>query len=376
MLFLVLSLGACGMGGGGGSGGGGPTSPTNTGGTTGTASGTAGLTSTLYINQAYASINNGNISNPTSNLLDFNMSTFSSSAPYSQTSYTYGWLLPDNAGNLWAVESQIPSSTNSGPHPSYAIVKFSGASNNPSSLSPTTIITLPSNTLVQTLAFDSGQNLYLDEESTTSTLGTIVKYTAPSYGSPTTIVTYSPSGGSISGSGGCTPSAYLAFDRSGNLWAAENYYTGTGCSDQIAEYNTSGTPLVSPYGTLSGGHFSILFDSLGNMWGLQTTCSGCNSNTSAAIWEWNGSPNGSNTPTTPIVTLPSGISSNSQAVFDANGNLWFDASNNTGTGCSINSYIYELPGGSTTLSTAKTYGNCNYLFGIAVTPAPTGYPIN
>ncbi|MHB8423495.1 MAG: hypothetical protein ACYDAM_12170 [Leptospirales bacterium] len=341
-------------------------------------SNTAGLTSTLYINQAYASINNGSISNPTSNLLDFNMNTFSSTTPYTQTSYTYGWLLPDTAGNLWAVETQIPSSTNnSGLQASYAIVKFSGASSTPSSLSPTTVITLPSNIHVQSLAFDSSQNLYLDEESTTSTTGNIVKYAAPSYASPTTIVNYSPSGGSTSS---CTPSAYLAFDTTGNLWAAENYYTASGCSDQIAEYNTTGT-LLNHYGTLAGNHFSILFDSFGNMWGLQQSCSGsyCNSNTTAAVWEWNGAPNGSNNPTTPVVTLPSGISpsgSSIQAVFDGNGNLWFNASNSTGSGCSNNSYIFELPGGTSTLNTAKTYGSCNFLFGIAVTPAPAGYPVN
>ncbi|MHB1605502.1 MAG: hypothetical protein ACYCTV_03805, partial [Leptospirales bacterium] len=37
----------------------------------------------------------------------------------------------------------------------------------------------------------SSQILYLDEESTTSTTGNIVKYAAPSYASPTTIVNYS-----------------------------------------------------------------------------------------------------------------------------------------------------------------------------------------
>ena len=378
MLF-TLSLAACGGGSGGGSGGASTSTPTNTTGSGGTVSGTSGLTSNLWVNQAFATISNGSISNPNSNLIDFkNMSVSQTPVPtvYPQSSYTYQWIVPDNAGNLWATETQIPTSTSGGTSPTLAIVKFTGASTNPSSITPTPMITLPSNVFVQSLAFDSSQNLYLDEESTTSTLGEIIKYSAPSYNTPTTLATYSQSGGVTSGNNSCQASAYLAFDSAGNLWASENYYNGSSCNNQIAEYNTSGT-LINHYGTLSGSSFSILFDSSGNMWGLQGSCSGCSSNTSGGIWKWTGSPNGVNNPSTPFASFPSGFTANNdlQAVFDGNGNLWFGAesgssSNNTGAN------IYELVAGSTTPTTANAFGNNNYIFGVAVVPAPSNLPIN
>ncbi|MHB1925919.1 MAG: NHL repeat-containing protein [Leptospirillum sp.] len=385
LLFIGISLvllAACGGGSsGGGGGGGGATTPTNTGGTPGSSNGssTSGLTSSLWINQAYATFgSNGSISNPVSNLLYFkNMATQSSPTNvYNQTSYVYGWMLPDNSGNLWANEVQIPSASNGGIAPTIAIVKFSNVTSNPSSLSsPTVVYNLPANVFVQSLAFDSSNNLYFDEESTTGSQGMIIKLAGPSYSSPTTLLTYSPSGGS-----NCTPSAYLAFDGSGNLWAAENYYNGTSCNNQISEINSSTGSVINNYGTLSGNEFSILFDSSGNMWGLQKGCqSGC-SPTTASIWKWTGTPASGN-PTTPLLSLPSGIEpagSSGQAVFDGNGNLWFNAQYNTGSCPNTNScaFVYELANGATTLTPAFTYGQNNYLSGIAVAPPPTSYPVN
>ena len=385
--FLIL-LAACGGGGSGGSGGGlssgngASGTATNTTGTTGTTTGTAGLTSSLFLNQSSFDESNGTISNPVSNLLDFtNMSMSSPLTTNTSTSYFYPWLVPDNAGNLWAVENQVPSSINGNTHASsVAIVKFPNASSNPSTLSPTTVITLPSNVFVQSLAFDSSENLWFDEKATNDSTGQIWEYTASSsYGTGTATATYSPSGLSSQ----CNnASAYLAFDGSGHLWANENYATtSNGCNNQFAEYSSTGS-LLNTYGTLTGSNFSILFDASGNMWGIQNSCSGCSSNANAAIWKWNGTPASGN-PTTPVVNLSAAsLDPNQlQGAFDGNGNLWFVAQSSAGN-CLSNgsgeSYLEELSSGQTALVSPapKAYGNCNYLAGIAVNPAPTTLPIH
>lgn len=365
--------------------------PTGTGGTN-----TAGQSgSSLYLLEASGTLSASGgpvFSGITNSLLDYSGFNTTPSVPYSAESSggtsAYSGLIADAAGNLWAVQNTFSSASNWGEFAT-AIVEFPNASGSPSSLAPTVVTTLPADIVVNNrLAIDAANNIWVDEIDTNDSIEKIVEYTAASsYATTGTVIQYSGLGGSSSCLG-----ASLAFTSGGNLVALEDYYdvnstAPSGCSVQIVEYTPAGNQVTNPYypGGYGGLNGEIAIDAAGNLWIFSepgpTDCHYPSCTIAGEIYEVSNAGVVLQT-----IALPDGMSAEfTGAVFDANGNLWFNASSNFGEGdapCS-GSYtdtVYEIAARTASPATAWSYtGSCtaasrNIFFGLAVAPLPSTLP--
>lgn len=350
----------------------------------------------LYVLEIYGTVSTTGgyiLSDVTNHLLDYTGIGTAATVPFSTSPgcglMFYSWLSADSAGDLWAVQNTASTASGWGFY-STAIVEFPNASGNPSSLTPTTIVTLPSNIIVNhRVAIDSSGNLWVDEINTGNggESANIVEYTAASsYSSTGTIIPYSP----FESHSGCL-GAGLAFGFDGHLIALENYNNGTGgCNNQVMEYTPTGTPVNPPpyYPTgYPGQAGELAIDSSSNLWVFSspgpTNCHYPNCTIPGHIYEVDNAG-------TPLQTLPlpDGVSGISGPAFDANGNLWFSGTTNIGEGeaaCSstYTSYVSEIPsippGTTTPITTASFTGSCTaspttIFLGVAITPVPSTLP--
>jgi hypothetical protein len=333
--------------------------------------------------------------NFSSNLVD--ASSFASySTPYtdSNSSYFYSNLISDGAGNLWAVQNGLPSPG----YNSLYIVKFSGANANPASLVRTQVITLPSNMIVQSMAFDSVGNLWVAQISTANSGAAIVEYTAASsYVSTGVTYLYAASTFSTTNTSYCGGTS-IAFEPGDNLVAYEAYQTaaGTGhCSGQFVRYlstNPGSTSAVTPPDvsltnfatdpTLQGDLILAGHDSAGNLWALERR-QGCSNGTSLNCTLYAGSirklPSGwtAGSSFQTIVTLSSTlpIDNNTVAALDSNGNLWYGGATAQFSTCSatnsVATALYELPQGQSIEPSQFAYKSgstgCTLFSGLAFT---------
>jgi hypothetical protein len=319
----------------------------------------------------------------------------SATVPYSTGSGTgltfYNLLTADSAGNLWAVKN-TSSTTGGWGMLSTAIVKFSNASQ-ASTLAPITIVTLPSNVVVNHRpAFDSHGNLWVDEITLfdpvtriPGEIASIVEYTAASsYATTGTVIPYSP----FERNSGCNGAA-LAFGSDDHLVTLENYNNGSwGCNTQIREYTPAGIRVTSKYfpagyaGQTTG---ELAIDAADNLWVFSsqgpTNCHYPNCSIPGSIYKVSAAGT-----VLQSISLPSGVYGEVSGgpVFDANGNLWFSTMNTGPQGlppCSstYTDSIFELSAGTTTPITALSHtGSCAadplWVWGLAVVPIPANLP--
>ena len=359
--------------------------PTGAGGTN-----TAGESDySLYIQEVSGTWGGGGyfLNNITNSLLNFPGLGKTATVPYSASSGSgltfYDLLSADSSGNLWAVQNTMSNASDWG-HFATAIVKYRNASGNPSTLTPTTIVTLPSSIIVNhRVAFDGSGNLWVDEISLYGSVGNtgesarIVEYTAASsYTTTGTVIAYSP----YENNSGCL-GAGLVFGTDGHLVALENYNNGTGgCNNQIMEYTPTGTPVTSKYypSGYSGQAGELAIDASNNLWVFSspgpTNCHYPNCTIPGYLYEVSDTGN-------LLQTLPAPPGAGG-AVLDANGNLWIVGNTNFGEGepsCSdtYTSYLSELPPGATTPIVAASYTrSCaavpRVMFGgVAITQVPS-----
>jgi len=378
LLSMVgLMLTACGGGGGGDSGT--ASTPTGTPGTT-VATGPGGTNATgqtgysIYVQEGAVTQSGSTITSVVNSLLNYASFGTTATTPYnaSSTSFYYNDLVSDAAGNLWAAQNSISSGT------STAIVKFPGANTNPATLTPTSVITLPSNVVISSMVFDNSGNLWVDQDNTNDTGASIVEYTAASsFASTGTTITYSTAGGVSGCSHANLAVAPTGTTYAGNLYAYEAFNSAGQCGKKMVGYDAAGTDVGISAAMVTTNWLPnqnpLAVDPTGNIWvaSASVACSGCTSVT-ATLKEYSpDTVSGALLQTINIPGNPSGLGGENGAapVFDSKGNLWFTTS--TGNICksgTVNS-IYELPVGTTTPVLAyASSGSCNPFFGVAVTP--------
>lgn len=344
----------------------------------------------LYLLQSIFTISGSAITAVENDLID--SANFGSlTKPYSDSgsSYFLAGLTADKTGNLWAVKSSLP--TASVGSTSIEIDEFVGANTNPATLALTSVVFLPANIVVQSLAFDGSNNLWVAENSATDSVANIVEYTAVSlYQSVGTTVQFAAPGFITTSTDHCGGTS-IAFDAGGNLVAYEAYKTASGafhCSSRFAKYNASSLAaavVTQPDVTLTNfGSVSDLvlagFDPAGNLLAIkrpQTCSNGADPNclrVPGAVVKlptgWTGSSSFSN-----VYTLSWTADSFVGGTVDANGNLWFAGGSASIGACTssvpVNSTAYEFPFGSPTPSANFAYRsagmNCSAFTGGAIT---------
>jgi hypothetical protein len=349
-------------------------------------SNTAGMAgSSLVLQVASGTLTGGTYTDASNFLLAFGGMGSTATVPYSAATglVFYGALTADRSGNLWAVRNTLASV--GGYQTSLAIVKFVAGANGPADLTPTVVVTLPAQISVNYLAFDSSDNLWLDEidlNAPNTGAARIVQYTASSgYTTIGTVISYSGNGG---WDGGCEGAA-LAFGTEGHLHTLESYSDGIGhCVMRAREYTLAGVVVPSKYfpnpyvGSDLGG--DVVIDAAGNLW-VFSASSGC---TSAALSSCAQLPSIRKIGPTGLVlqtiALPN-VQETGRPAIDANGNLWFGGNVSRLKYCSGTStqYVYELVAGANAPTVAYTHtSSCTspltYYFGIAVSPRSPNLP--
>ena len=154
---------------------------------------------------------------------------------------------------------------------------------------------------------------------------TVVEYTQAQLavgGAPAPTVTLSATASSIDG-----PS-YLAFDRAGNLWVANQVASTTGSVVEFtpSQLTTSGAPTPKVTVTSNGSGSinspsSLAFDGLGNLWVGNDTSASTTSNI-VSFTPGQISTSGNPTPTVTLSTAAGSISNPDALAIDHSGNLW------------------------------------------------------
>lgn len=217
------------------------------------------------------------------------------------------------------------------------------------------------------LAFDANGNLWV----TYGAANTIVEFTPSqlaSSGSPSPSITISASSSSLS-----TPIG-LAFDESGNLWAAN---AGSNTVVEYKQTQLTATGAPTPTVTVTGGTGSIsgplliAFDASGNLWVA-------NGNTSTPNTVVGFSPSQLATSGTPAPAVVLSASSGSLAqpsaiAFDNSGNMW--VSNLIGNSIVEFTPSQLVTSGSPTPNTTVTGSSLSEPFGLAFDAHATNLPI-